>query len=188
MKLSDGTILMHGRVPYDPVKAHEYYMRTRHLKGRKAASSYTVKLASGKTVKLSEKQLVEQRALIAKRVNDIKNRLTELNHKLVVMMSEAKKKKNAAKREASKKPTAADKSKAAKESKQYRDTHKAEIAADAKKASRQASGSASKQESTKKSKETDPVAALEHQISQVKGRLVAAVARQRALATASKLS
>ncbi len=35
MKLPDGTILMHEKAPYDPVKAHEYYMRTRKLKGLK---------------------------------------------------------------------------------------------------------------------------------------------------------
>lgn len=35
MRLPDGTMLMHGRTPYDPVKAHEYYLRTRELKGRK---------------------------------------------------------------------------------------------------------------------------------------------------------
>lgn len=35
MELPDGTPLMHGTRPYDPKKAHEYYMRTRKLKGRK---------------------------------------------------------------------------------------------------------------------------------------------------------
>lgn len=181
MKMSDGTILMHGPAPYDPVKAHEYYLRTRQLKGRKAAAAtYTVKLSSGKTVQLSEKQIVEQRAYMAKRIGEIKNRLTELNRKLAKMMSEAKKKKDEARREAAKKPTASEKLKAAKESKKYRDTHKAKLATAAKEQSRKAG--------KKDSKKTDPVAELEHQISQVKGRLVAAVARQRALATASRIS
>jgi hypothetical protein len=40
MKLPDGTTLLHGdlehRAPYDARKAHEYYLRTRRLKGRKA--------------------------------------------------------------------------------------------------------------------------------------------------------
>lgn len=35
MKLPDGTILMHGKRPYDPAKARAYYLRTRQLKGRK---------------------------------------------------------------------------------------------------------------------------------------------------------
>jgi len=34
MKLPDGTTLMHGKKPYDPRKAREYYLRTRKLKGR----------------------------------------------------------------------------------------------------------------------------------------------------------
>lgn len=35
MKLPDGSPLMHGRRPYDPAKAREYYLRTRKLKGRR---------------------------------------------------------------------------------------------------------------------------------------------------------
>lgn len=35
MKLPDGTVLMHGKRPYDPAKARAYYLRTRQLKGRK---------------------------------------------------------------------------------------------------------------------------------------------------------
>jgi len=38
MELPDGTTLMHGPAPYDPVKAREYYLRTRKLKGRKKAA------------------------------------------------------------------------------------------------------------------------------------------------------
>ena len=35
MQLPNGSVLMHDRSPYDPKKAHEYYLRTRKLKGRK---------------------------------------------------------------------------------------------------------------------------------------------------------
>jgi hypothetical protein len=38
MRLPDGSVLLHGdlehRAPYDARKAHEYYLRTRKLKGR----------------------------------------------------------------------------------------------------------------------------------------------------------
>ena len=34
MELPNGEVLMHAGRPYDPQKAHEYYMRTRKLKGR----------------------------------------------------------------------------------------------------------------------------------------------------------
>lgn len=35
MRLPNGEVLMHGTALYDPKKAHEYYLRTRELKGRK---------------------------------------------------------------------------------------------------------------------------------------------------------
>lgn len=34
MELPNGEVLMHAGRPYDPKKAHEYYLRTRKLKGR----------------------------------------------------------------------------------------------------------------------------------------------------------
>lgn len=35
MELPNGDVLVHAGKPYDPKKAHEYYLRTRELKGRK---------------------------------------------------------------------------------------------------------------------------------------------------------
>lgn len=35
MERANGEVLMHAGRPYDPKKAHEYYLRTRNLKGRK---------------------------------------------------------------------------------------------------------------------------------------------------------
>src|SRR5262245_53478591 len=97
MKLPNGTVLMHGKAPYDPAKAHEYYIRTRQLKGRKKgridipnrvvkpprfsatrSPTFTVKLRDGGTAKLTSQQLTEQRAYAAKRVADIKKNLAEL--------------------------------------------------------------------------------------------------------------
>ena len=182
MRLADGTILMHGPVPYDPVKAHEYYIRTRKLKGSKPRLSvvskpvtrrsptYSVRLSSGTTVKLSQNQLKEQQAYAAKRVGDIKKRLGELGTKLRQLRANAKRKKS---------PTAADKSKAARESRQYRQKHRQELATKAKTARAQKS-------STRKTSK-DPVAELEHKINQVKGRLQAAVETQRALITATRI-
>lgn len=181
MRLPDGTILMHVQQPYDPVKAHEYYMRTRKLKGRKKGTTYAVKLSSGKTVMLSAQQLAEQQAYVAKRIIEIKKRLAELTAKLTEMKSKAKKEAAASKREANKKPTAAEKTKAAKESKEYRKEHKTELAIKSRQASK-------KEGSKKKSASKDPVAELGNKIAQIKGRLAAAVAQQRALTTASKNS
>jgi hypothetical protein len=181
MELPDRTILKH-KVPYDPVKAHEYYLRIRELKGRKKGQvgvsaprelhpSYTVRLHDGKTVHLSAKQLAEQKAYAAKRVSDIKDRLAELGSELRKMMSEAKKKSVKSKRDAEKKPTVAEKSKAARESKQYREKHRAKLAAKRK---------------SPDSKKSDSVAELEHKISKIKGRLKVAVQIQLALITATK--
>lgn len=194
MRLPDGTILMHGPAPYDPVKAHEYYMRTRKLKGRRRAlpfqdlskigrsvqtlalkpKTFTVKTAEGKTVKLTGKELNEQRAYLAKRVNEIKRNLAKLNFELKKAMAEAKAKKAKSEAKAKRGPTAAEKSKEARESKQYRQSHKQVL-----------KGKAEKSSATRKSKE-DPVAELEAKISQVKGALSAAVAKQRALMAATK--
>jgi hypothetical protein len=60
MRLPDGTILMHGKQPYDALKAHQYYLRTRHLKGRKKSDSYTIITSDGKTVQISAEKLLRK--------------------------------------------------------------------------------------------------------------------------------
>lgn len=171
MRLQDGTTLMHGKAPYDPVKAHEYYIRTRQLKGRKKGSStFLVSKPSGKTVTLTTRELAEQRAYAAKRINDIKLKLAELNSKLAVALREARDKKAKSEREAKKPPTAAEKAEAARESKKYRAKNRQKIANTRKSAARK-----------EKSKESDPVEALQTKIGEIKKRLSAAVAIQRAL-------
>src|SRR4051812_833922 len=92
MRLHDGTSLMHGPVPYDPVKAHQYYLQTRQLKGRlKGAKRAPVTIAKtptftvstkGRTIRLTAQQLAEQRAYAAKRVSEITRRLSELGTEL----------------------------------------------------------------------------------------------------------
>lgn len=188
MKLHDGTILMH-KIPYDPVKAHEYYIRTRQLKGRKKGSklvrtsnrsavkspTFRVNLGNGKTVDLTAKQLAEQKAYAAERVTKIKKKLGELNTKLRKAMSEARNKKARAEREGKKAPSASDRSKAARESKEYRKEHKQELATDRKK-------------EAKKSAKKDPVEDLTDRITEIKDKLTDAVAKQRALSTATRNS
>lgn len=182
MRLDDGTILMHGRTPYDPVKAHQYYLRTRQLKGRKTgSSSFSVRTPDGKTVVLSARELAEQKAYASKRVNDIKTKLTELNSKLKKALSEARKKKSTTRQKADKPETAADKSKAARESKQYKEKHKTEIATKSRRA-------AAKAKSKSKTKTDDPVAHLEEQIGEIRRHLLNAVLIQRALAGAIRKS
>jgi hypothetical protein len=191
MKLPDGSVLMHRSAPYDPVKAHEYYIRTRKLKGRKAnvalpvtvpttskrSKSFQVNLG-GKSVKLSEKQLAEQKAAVEKSINEIKKNLAKLGDKLKEAMADAKAKQATSRRNANKKPTAAEKSEAARESKKYREKHQQEIGSK--------SRSRGKKESSSSTSKTDPVAELEDKIVEVKDRLTAAVAKAQALAAATR--
>jgi len=177
MKLPDGTILMHGRAPYDPVKAHQYYLRTRQLKGRKKGESYTVKTDKGQVV-LTASQLAEQKAYAAKRVSDIKSRLAELNVKFKKMIADAERKEAKSERDAKKAPTAAEKSEVARESKKYREKHKQELSTKSK--------TSSKTKSTSSKPKLTPVAAVGRRINQAEDRLRTAVARQRALNSATR--
>jgi len=198
MRLFDGTILMHEAAPYDPVKAHEYYIRTRKLKGRKAGTTmppvvkrqpvvrkppsgtFSVKLASGRTVNLSPQQLNEQKAFAAKRVQDIKQRLSDLNQKLIKARSAAKKREATRKRNANKPQTAAEKAKAARAAKQYRAKHKTSLKTKAAQAK-------SKGTTTKSTSSTSTSAArIQGQIAVAKKSLTTALSIQRALAGATK--
>lgn len=189
MKLPDGTTLMHGSRPYDPAKAHEYYIRTRKLKGRKKASqqpahtrgsqlfrsdpTYTVTVG-GKTSRLTAPQLKEQKANAAKRVSSIKKKLAKLNAELKKRVAEAKR----AERESKKPDSAAEKSEAARDAKKYRDKNQQKLATKGKKAAAE--------KSTKKDAEPDSVDALKDRIAGVQKSLAAAVERQRALTSAKK--
>ena len=181
MRPPNGTVISHVRSPYDPIKAHEYYMRTRVLKGRKRAPRYAVKTASGKTVELTAKELNEQKAYAAQRVAAILKKLDELNAKLTKAMGVAKEKKTKSKREASKEPSVSDKREAAKESRQYKDKHKQKIATQRKRVA-----ATKPKTTTTKSDKKDPVTQLEAKIEKIRTTLKAAIARQRALAGATQ--
>ena len=186
MKLPDGTTLMHGSAPYDPVKAREYYLRTRKLKGRKKgvarplkgkkprrSKAFTVQV-DGKTYKLSPRQLAEQKAYAEKRVLGIKKKLTQLNAELKKKMAEARK----TEKEGKKPDSAAEKSEKARDSEKYRDKNKQELKNKSKKA-------ASEEKSTKKP-DIDSVEGLKKTIAGAQKNLKVAINRQRALSTATK--
>lgn len=76
--------LEHAKV-YDPVKAREYYLRTRHLKGRRPAAQEasigrpTARGASNAEMRLSRrKQLEAEKAKLEKRIEELKNALESL--------------------------------------------------------------------------------------------------------------
>lgn len=188
MQLPDGTTLMHGVAPYDPVKAREYYLKTRKLKGRKpgkslvppksngkkSSGSYTVK-SNGKTYKLSSQQLAEQNAYAAQRVMGIKKKLHKLNAELKKKMSKAKK----TEKESKKPDSAAEKSAKAKDSEKYRDKNKQTLKNKAKKA-------ASGEKASTAKPDTDSVEGLKKTIEGAQKNLKDALNRQRALSTATK--
>lgn len=124
---------------YDPVKAHEYYIRTRKLKGRKKGSSNKSGGSSSSGSSSSSSSSSQSASSIAT-VNRLKSKVSALSSAL----SEARQvlsEKRAAARKAEKEDSdgkSTEKEKAA--SKKYRDKHKAEIAAKRKKESSESSG------------------------------------------------
>jgi len=187
VKLPDGTILMHANAPYDPRKAHEYYLRTRKLKGRKKAAQpqkpgglgARSTLAKVQVPKkhtqisdLTPQQKREMQVVARARVEKAQKKLNELNRKLKQKLAEAKK----SARDADKPKTAAEKAKDARESKKYRDKHKTEISnkSKAKRASDKASG--------KETSSRDSVEGLKKQIAAAENELKVAKAKQKALA------
>lgn len=173
MRLPDGTTLMHAGKPYDPAKAHEYYLRTRKLKGRRlGAGPVGLKDApKAKQPARNNPKLAKQRADAATRVAVLKEKLSKLNAALKKRMAEAEQ----ADRKAKKPDTAADKADKARDSKKYRDKHKQEIKTKARQANDK------KSPDTKKSGEANSVQELKSTIEKVQRNLKAAIAKQRAL-------
>jgi hypothetical protein len=179
MRLPNGEVLMHGSQPYDPVKAHEYYEKHKKLKGRdKKVGELPAKGAPGglgkpatATKKADPAAKAAARQAAVERVNSIKAKLTELNGRLKRALAKAE---SGGKKSGH--TTAAEKSEAARDSKKYRDTHKQELKNKARRSSDD------KKSSRKPSDDNDAVVeSLKAQISEVKGRLTAAVEKLRSL-------
>ncbi len=177
MLLPDGSFLIHEAAPYDPQKAHAYYLRTRQLKGRKKGE-YSITTASGKTIKLSAQQLEEQKVYAAHRVEQLKKNLSDLGTLLRAKLNKAKE----AEASAAKPPTLAEKATAAKKAEIYRKTHAQEIANKAKTAASKAPAKST----AKTEQKSDTVDSLKKEISSTKAKLKSAVAKQRELVSAKK--
>jgi hypothetical protein len=168
---------------YDPVKAHAYYLRTRHLHPRQRGAGQP---AGGRTGPVrprgvippaSAQQLARQRAQAAAAVTTLTNKLTELRTVL------ARKKAALNRDRKNQKPTAADKSKAARDAKKYRQTHKQELKTKEKQArdSKSSSGGGSAAKGVIDNPKSGSIKQVEAAIQTVKAALTAAKARQRAL-------
>ena len=161
---------MHEGEPYDPVKAHEYYIRTRKLKGRKKGAQPQ---RSGRGRSSASVDLIKTRASAAARVAGLRKKIHLLKRELNKREAEAKK----AAKEAKKPDSAAEKRKKAKESAQYRDKHKQQLKTKAKTTSKSGGSASSKSKSGGK-KSTEE---LKSTIDRLETKLAAAVARQKAL-------
>ncbi len=129
---------------YDPIKRREYYLRTRKLKGRKAAvktSKSRPKAKPKPPTKTRAQRQAERRRKLEAEVNALKARLEKLRTVLAEMTKKAKarsgikpttntSKQTNAKKSTPAKQTAAQKAKAAKRSKEYYEKNKDEILAD----------------------------------------------------------
>lgn len=98
MRLPDGSILMHGdlehRAPYDARKAHEYYLRTRKLKGREKGNAeptpnVNVVPIRGFNVPKVKKKPTTQHGKNVEYLNSVSKRMRELNKNLALLLSNA---------------------------------------------------------------------------------------------------
>ena len=140
-----GQALLHSPLgTYDKADAHEYYLRTRKLKGRKAGAQKTTKgrapaaqklvaaPRSSKSVKGAKAITQVRQAAVNGRVAQLKEKLSKLETLLQELLAKAKTKESKKGSEGSSDQTAKQKKSAAESSEKYADKNKAEIAKKAK--------------------------------------------------------
>jgi len=203
MQLPDGTTLMHGSHPYDPVKAREYYLKNRKLKGRKKGVAKGPALEKGvkrlvskqgspaqqarlaalhailnkapKTSAKPRERKLPPKELKAQRAAVVKQ-ISSYKKRLSELNKELKDKTAKAKeseRESKKPDSAAEKAEKARDSEKYRDKNKQKL----KNKADDAKGGDKKESSPKSSS----VESLKKEIAGVQRSLAAAVTKQRAL-------
>jgi chromosome segregation ATPase len=132
--------LMH--VVYDPVKAHEYYVRTRKLKGRQRGHSDDPR--TGKTREQIHKDArAKQRQELSQQISNLEDKLKQLETRI-------REREHAAASEDRKSKTAAEKAKAARENKQYREKHHQKLKSERASSSKSGGGSSTKKSSSSK--------------------------------------
>ena len=182
----DKQSLTHLMPGYDPVKAHEYYMRMRKLHPRQQGMGRPIVGRTGSTAtrtpllaKPAAQQLLRQRAAAAAAVKSLETKLVELKNVL-------QRKKAALNRDKKLQanPTAATKAKAARQSKQYRQSHKQVLKQKAQQAAAKSSGGKSASSPAKNvigNPKSGSIKEVEAAIQTVEKALTAAKARQQAL-------
>ena len=167
---------------YDPVRAHEYYLRTRKLKGRQRGPGEQPEGFAKANARRHELAKPRQRRELQARVRSLEGKLRKLEAKIREMEHEeasedrkgAAKKERAAK-ERDKPKSAAEKAESARESEKYRDKHKQELKSQTKETGSKSGGGGSS--SKKTSSKTEQVSQLRALATKVKGQI--AVAKQK---------
>jgi hypothetical protein len=170
---------------YDPVKAHQYYLRTRKLKGRKKGRAEP-STGAGRLVKTAlaspaskkpvgnNPQLQRQRQQAAARVSTLREKLSELNARLKEKMAEARE----AEAKEKKGPSSSEKREAAERSKDWRAKNQQKVK---QQEQRRAAKEKDQPETKKSGGGDDSIEGIRTAITKVKAALDKAVARQRAL-------
>lgn len=182
MRLPNGTVLKHGRVAYDPAKAHAYYLRTRNLKGRQKGSGQPDGSLPPPATSLSGAKARQRQELHA-RIQNLETKLVALNNLIRKKEQEkasenrkSKAKKERAAKAKDKPKTAAEKADIARQNKKYKHRHKQELKTKAAQTSGASSGGSSKTKSGSSSSGPS-VLALTTLATKVKGQI--AVAKQK---------
>ncbi len=184
---------------YDPVKAREYYLKNRELKGRKKGQSYDTMgervrgnsndPRRGKTkVEISKGARAKQRKELAMAIKNLEQKLQKLEALIKKKMHgektedrKGKAKKERAAKEADKPDTAAEKAKNARENKKYRDKNQQKIKADTKKDNSKSAGGSSSKDSKETSSSESSISSLKSLATKVRGQIVVAKQKLAAL-------
>jgi hypothetical protein len=188
MKTPINTELRHLAPGYDPQKAHDYYVRTRKLKGRQpgAAPQTSGVGAERRTAPRrphpQHSNRAKQKQELASAIKDLQLRLNKLEELIKKKEETLKKdqslakKKNQTAKEKDKPKSAADKAKAARENKKFRQKHKQSLKTKAKQAAGKSGGGSHGGKKAKPDSQKS-IADLKALATKVKGQL--AVAKQK---------
>ncbi len=166
--------LMHQ---YDPVKAHEYYLRTRELTGRKRGNDSGFALKPKHTrAEIAASARARQRKELSAAINNLQARLQKLEalikqraHEEASVNRKSKAKKERAAKEHTKPKTAAEKAKIARENEKYRDKHKQKLKSASKKSDGKSGGGSSRNASKTSSKHS--LSELKSLATKVRGQI-----------------
>jgi hypothetical protein len=178
--------LLHGF--YDPVKAHQYYLRTRKLKGRKKGSALPAPSGQEPGRQPDPAVRARKRREIAARIANLEQKLNKLEALIKKKETEEKQasKKSAAKKErsakeAAKPDTAAEKAKKAREAKQWRAKNQSKVKSQSKEAPGKSGGSSKTSSAEPKKSSGASVKELKSLATKVRGQIATAKTRLRSL-------